>query len=170
VASIIDGRLFAQAARLAALGKPAAFILEGKATDLADTRMRRQALQGAMVTLALVFRVPVLRAIDAYETARLLCYAGHQLRWHPEDKAWGHGRRPKSKRRTQLRILQSLPGVGPDRAQALLDRFGSVQAALSAAAEELEETPGIGEKTAARLRWALGEEATPFGRPRASSV
>ena len=163
VASIIDGRLFAQAARLAAQPKPSAFILEGKSADLAGSQMRREALQGALVTLALVFRVPVLRALDAYETARLLCYASRQLRWHPSGKAWGHGRRPKSKRRTQLRILQSLPGIGSERAVALLDRFGSVEAALTAQAEELRQTEGIGEKTAARLRWALSEAAGHYG-------
>jgi ERCC4-type nuclease len=45
----------------------------------------------------------------------------------------------KRKKTRQLRILQSLPGVGPDGATQLLERFGTVRACLGASPIELQE-------------------------------
>ena len=64
----------------------------------------------------------------------------------------------KDKPNTQLFILQGLPGVGPERAGRLLDRFGSVEAAISASSSELQSVDGIGKSIAAKIRWAVGEE------------
>jgi len=47
--------------------------------------------------------------------------------------------------------LQSLPGVGPDRAKRLLERFGTVRACFGASTEELMDVEGIGSKTAASI-------------------
>lgn len=47
--------------------------------------------------------------------------------------------------------LNLLPKVGPIRVRRLLERFGSPQAILSAAARELRGVPGIGEEMAALL-------------------
>ena len=58
----------------------------------------------------------------------------------------------KRRRTQQLRLLATLPAVGPDRAYRLLDYFGSVQACINATGDELEKVPGIGPKTAAAIR------------------
>jgi ERCC4-type nuclease len=50
-----------------------------------------------------------------------------------------------------LAVVEGLPGVGPERAEALLRKFGTLSALFSASAEELEQVEGIGEKTARRL-------------------
>lgn len=160
--SIADGRLFQQAWKLGGLLEPAAIILEGHAGDLAQTQMRREALQGAMVSLSLIFHLPVLRALDAAETARLMLYAAQQLRRHETTPGVRYLRRPKQKRRLQFRILQGLPGIGPIRAKQLLDQFGSVEAVMTASSDHLEQVEGIGERTAAAIRDALQEEAPPY--------
>src|SRR5579872_5605795 len=49
-ASVVDGRLFRQAQKLSRSTLPAALILEGRASELADCGVRREALQGAMVS------------------------------------------------------------------------------------------------------------------------
>src|SRR5438876_2051999 len=77
-ASIKDGRLFSQANRLVSTGPSVAFILEGKASDLAQSKMRREALQGALISLSLIYQIPLLRSLDPGETAHLLLYAGQQ--------------------------------------------------------------------------------------------
>jgi excinuclease ABC subunit C len=48
-------------------------------------------------------------------------------------------------------ILDGLPGVGPARKRALLNRFGSPDAVLAASREELESVPGISGKLARDL-------------------
>lgn len=153
--SIIDGRLFSQAKRLVAGPRRSAIILEGTSRDLQGSALSRESLLGAIVSLTLVFELPVLRSGSPAESARLLTYAAQQLRWQASDALPRRGKRPKGKRRVQLRLLQGLPGIGPDRATALLERFGSVQAVMTAAPEALVEVEGIGEKTASRIRATL---------------
>ncbi len=154
-ASLVDGRLFNQAHRLVNSGTLAALIVEGRGSDLAASQIRREALQGAIISLTLVFGLPVLRSYDPDETARLLVYSAGQLRRHDANIPLHRGTRPRTKRRMQLRILQGLPGVGPARARQLIEHFGSVEAVITASAAELEDLPGIGEHTSARIRWAL---------------
>ena len=162
--SILDGRLFSQAARLAASDIPVALILEGKATDLAASGIRREALQGALVSVSLVFRIPVLRSAGPEETARLMLYAANQLRAATNGALPRPGRRPKGKRRIQLRLLQGLPGVGPRRAKQLLDAFGTVEAILRTDANSLEQIAGIGKKIAQGIRWAITEVEAEYDR------
>ena len=59
VASIKDGRLFSQGLRLANAPLRAALILEGRARDLAQSHMRREAIQGALVNLTLFLGIPL---------------------------------------------------------------------------------------------------------------
>ena len=72
-ASIKDGRLFIQARRMAASRFKGVFILEGKTGDLLDSRMSREAIQGALITLSLVFGIPLLRAVDISESVEPGC-------------------------------------------------------------------------------------------------
>jgi len=160
--SIADSRLFLQARRLAQLNQTSAILLEGRAGDLSKTSMTRESLQGAMISLSLIFHLPVLRALDASETARLIVYAGHQLRRHEWDPGCRYGKRPKRKRRLQLHILQGLPGVGPTRAELLLNAFGSVEAVMTASRERLEEVDGLGKKRAEAIRKVLCEAAPAY--------
>ena len=156
--SIVDGRLFQQAHRLADAAWPAAMLLEGTATDLATCHMRREALQGALITLSLIFGLPVLRSLSPEESARLMVYAGRQIRATARGAFPRHGYRPKGKRKRQLYILQGLPGIGPARAERLLERFGNVESVLRADAAQLRDVPGIGDHIADAIRWAVSED------------
>lgn len=162
--SVQDGRLFGQAVRLAASERRGVLILEGTARDLARCRMRREALQGALVSITLFVGVPVLRARDPGETARLMHYAARQLRASRDGalRRPAVGRRPRGKRRAQLQLLQGLPGVGPARARRLLQAFGSVEAVCSAGVHELTEVYGIGPATARAIRWVVGEPGAVY--------
>jgi DNA excision repair protein ERCC-4 len=109
-------------------------------------------LQGALVTLMLIFDVPVFRSSDPAESARLIFFIGSQL-VRLRDPGYAPYRQAKAKRKKtrQLRILQSLPGVGADRAKKLLERFGTVRACFTASPIEISEVEGIGSKTAAAI-------------------
>ena len=153
--SIIDGRLFAQAQRLVQSQLPCALLLEGTSRDLEATGMRREALQGAVISISLIYQIPLLRSLNSQETARLMIYAANQLRRDVADAIPLARRRPKRRLRIQLGLLQALPGIGPARAKDLLQHFGSVVAILTASCQELEEVKGVGEETARKIRWAL---------------
>jgi DNA excision repair protein ERCC-4 len=150
--SLIDARLFGQAGRMVTSHLRPAYIIEGRSAQWSGLGVSREALQGAMVTLMLIFDVPVFRSSDPAESARLIRYIGSQL-VRLRDPGHVPYRQAKSKRKKsrQLRILQSLPGIGPDRATRLLERFGTVRACFGASAAELMEAEGIGPKTAGAI-------------------
>lgn len=154
--SVIDARLFKQAAALAQGTRRGVLILEGVATAVGDGGLSRESRQGALITVSVFYSLAVLRARDPAETARLLAYLGRQAQRFVSGALSRPGYRPKGKRARQLFVLQGLPGVGPGRAARLLERFGSVQAVAAASAAELAALDGFGETTAARIRWALG--------------
>ncbi len=166
-ASLIDGRLFSQAARLVKQPLRSSYILEGKTQDWKRLGVRREALQGSLITLTLIFDLPVFRSIDPSETARILVYASRQFsRLHRAEPAYAHRAKAKRLKTRRLRLLQSLPGVGPDRARNLLEHFGSVRSCLLATIEELIDVPGIGQKTAKAIQEVVGSERLDPARRR----
>jgi len=161
--SIIDGRLFKQMTRLAMSPLNGVLVLEGSSRDLKPSGVRREALQGALITTSLILGIPVLRALNDDETARLMVYTARQVRFAATGGLPRSGYRPKGKRKQQLHILQSLPGVGPARAARLLARFGSVRNVLNASLENLITVEGIGSETARNIDWAVREPESAYG-------
>ena len=157
VAAIKDGRLFRQALKLSASTLQPAIILEGTGRELAGSAMRWEAIQGALVTVALFCRVPLLRPCTPEETVRTMLFAARQGRTFASGALPRRGRRPHGKLARQLFILQGLPGIGAERAHQLLARFGSVEAITRAGAEDLCSVPGIGARIAGVLRWSVEE-------------
>ncbi|MBM4161773.1 MAG: nuclease [Ignavibacteria bacterium] len=150
--SIRDGRLFQQGCRLASSPIRAAVILEGTADDLIRSHMRREAIQGALITLTIVLGIPVLRSRNPSESAHLMLYAARQMGRISFRSLPRRGKRPRGKRKLQLHILQGLPGVGPGRAERLIETFKSVEAVVTATPDLLAEVQGIGIKTAQAIR------------------
>lgn len=161
-ASLLDGRLFNQACKLAATPQRGVIIIEGCSTDLVDTRVRREALQGALISLNISFDIPVLRSKNCDETARLIRYAALQCSQAITGAVPRKPSRPRGKRRLQLHILQGLPGVGPARASCLLENFGSVEAVFSADPERIAKIQGIGKETANKIRWAVSDDCAGY--------
>jgi ERCC4-type nuclease len=162
-ASLIDQRLFSQAKRLADQPLRAAFIIEGSSDDWSMLGIRREALQGALITLALIFNLAVFRPLNPKETSQILIYADHQFARLREDTPRYRIYKAKKRWTQQIHLLATLPAVGRNRAYRLPDHFGSVQACISAPARELEKVPGIGPKTAAAIRDLVSAEINqPF--------
>lgn len=70
--------------------------------------------------------------------------------------------RSKRGRSMHESVLDEIPGLGPSRRRALLDRFTTVDAIRKARVEDLEGVPGIGPALAANIHAALqSEERAP---------
>ena len=160
--SIIDGRLFKQMIRLANSNFKSVLILEGTVGDTVELGMTREALQGALITVSLILGIPVLRSRDPSETAKLMVYIGRQIESMAMGGVQRHGYRPKNKRKRQLFILQGLPGVGPERANRLLERFTSIEGVISASCNELQAVDGIGKSVAEKIKWVVSEQIQPY--------
>ncbi len=159
--SIIDGRLFKQMCCLAYSNSEGVLIIEGTAADAHGIAVAREALQGALITVSLILGIPVLRSKDPPETAKLIVYIGQQIESITNGGVQRYGYRPKGFRNRQLYILQGLPHVVRQRADRLLDHFGSVEAVMSAGIDELQTVAGIGKSIADKIRWAVGNDILP---------
>jgi len=123
------------------------------------------------VTLTLFMGIPLLRSMDPEETATLMLFAARQGRAVASGALPRKGRRPQGKARVQNRLLQGLPGIGPERARRLLERFGTIEAVIAAPADALASVPGIAKRrqrrSAGRCKtappaMALSRIATPL--------
>lgn len=156
VASLVDGRLFPQVARLAHSSYRSLMLIEGH-TAPAEPSVHPHAVDGALVSIAAIWRLPVLHSHDADESCRLLRFLADQASQSSRMVLVRYGRKPKRLTTRRLFVLQGLPGIGPELARRLLLEFGSVERVVTADVAALEEIRGIGPTKAARIRELLSD-------------
>lgn len=154
--SLVDGRLFRQVHRLVtAPHARACLVVEGGIADAEAINVSRDAILGALVTVTLVFGLPLLRSRHPEETARLILLAGRQLARRDARPVTRYGPRPRSLEAARLLMLQTIPGVGPVRAGALLAELETVAGVAEATGQRLQQVMGIGPGTAEAIRDVL---------------
>ncbi len=154
-ASLTDGRLFTQAARLAHSAHRSILLIEGPA-PAAVPAIHPHALEGALVSLAAMWRLPVLHSLDVEHSARILQCLANQVSKPHQLSLRRFDRKPKRLASRRLFVLQGLPGVGPALAQRLLAQLGSVEGVITAGTDALTQVRGLGPKKAARIRQLVG--------------
>lgn len=149
--SLIDGRLFPQVARLAHSRYRSLLLIEGP-TPARVPDVHSHSVEGALVSIAAMWRVPVLHSCDSEQSVRILRFLADQVRG-PRARILGRfDRKPKRLASRRLFLLQGLPGVGPAVAQRMLGHFGSIERIFTADVTALTEVRGIGPKKAAHIR------------------
>ncbi len=154
--SVVDGRLFRQALALLKAEAHPVVILEGNFRDAAKSKVGRESVQGALITLTVFFGLPLLRSFNPEETVRLMRYTVEQDARLAAGAVHRFGYRPKKNRARRLYVLQGLPCIGKKRAEALLDYFGGIESVMCASEEQLAEVEGIGLRTAQAIRKLVG--------------
>jgi len=159
IQSIFDKRLFAQVGALRAHFQSPILLLEKSHTTSSEADLERihpNALRGAMLYVSLQNRIPILQTTGSADTIEMI-YAMAQLTHRAREHAFSlHAkRRSHSPALTQRYILETIPGIGPHLARALLKQFGSLQAVFNATPEDLCEVPGVGLPKAEKIRTLL---------------
>ncbi len=150
--SVSDGRLFSQVARLARQrANRVCVILEGTSSVYPELSVPITALRGAMVTVAVIFCIPILRAATPSETADLILYAARQLQRRTFRSPRRFGANIGNLARQQRFMLQAIPEIGPVKAAALLRVFGSPAGVATATIEDLQTVDGIGAAAATKI-------------------
>jgi len=131
-------------------------ILEGTSANLTASGLSRETIQGALITLALIFRIPLLRSRTPEETAQLILYAAKQidnsgLSNHIYPRPPASSKSLKRKQKMQIHVLQGFPGIGPVRSKQLINKFGTLVAIFNASPKELAEVPGMGKRSIKRI-------------------
>lgn len=161
--SIIDGRLFNQVVTLASNYDKPLLILEGGQNELFTLRnIHKNSVIGALTSIALDYRVPVVYTKDAAETAEYLFVVAKREQWGKEKEIKLRiGRKGLTLPEQQRFIVESLPMVGPLMARKLLDEFGSVKGIANALSKDLQKVEGLGSKKAQGIKkvfWSKYEE------------
>jgi ERCC4-type nuclease len=136
--SLIDGRLFPQVARLAHSGLRTLLLIEGPASSSAPA-VHPHTLEGALVSIAAMWRLPVLHSTDSEQSVRLLRFVAEQVHGSQEPILKRFDRKPRRLASRRLFLLQALPGVGPALASRLLSHFGSIEGIVAADVAALAE-------------------------------
>ena len=163
VSSILDGRLFNQLITMSTNYTSPLVLVEGDRDEMFTLRdVHRNAIIGAMTSIAINYRVPVLFTKDNGETAEyLFVTAKREQEGRSKDIRLRVGRKGLAPGEQQRFIVESLPGVGPSMAKKLLEKFGSVKNIANAESRELQEIENLGKKKASQIRKALTSKYSP---------
>lgn len=152
-ASIVDGRLFEQAKRLAEGYARAVIVVEG---EEGAGRVSREALLGAYGAIVADFGLAMFFTRNSERTCELLyALARHeQCARKVEMRVMA---KPKCLTVSdyQRALIECLPGIGPNTARKLLGHFGTPENVLCAGEAKLSEVEGIGKKRAKMIRSVL---------------
>lgn len=114
------------------------------------------ALKGAIVSLAVMWRLPVIHSRDPEDSLRVLRFLAQQLTRTDGGILRRYDRKPKRLASRKLYMLQGLPGVGPALANRLLAQFGSIEQVVVAHEKALTHVRGVGCRKAALIRALVG--------------
>ena len=159
--SIIDGRLFQQAAKLKDAYIKPVIVVEGENLT-GSGRVRPEAMMGAYASILIDYGIPIVWTQKPSETAQLM-YAISR-REQAENKRAPRiitVAKPKTLQEQQEFIVSSLPNIDNTRAKNLLASFHTPQRVFQASKEELMSVSGIGEKISGEIRRILTTNYQP---------
>lgn len=154
LSSIVDGRLFQQLLGMTSNYSLPFMLLEGKIDDLYSLRnIHKNAIIGALTSIVLNYKTPILFTKDASETAEFIFVTAKREQLGKEkDIRLRIGRKGISLKEQQQFVIESLPLVGPAMAKTLLKKFSSVKNIINAKSSELKEVENLGPKKAKHIR------------------
>ncbi len=158
VTSIIDPErnLFRQISDLSRTYDRPVLILEGR--DLYTRQMNPDSIRGALASIAVDYKVPIIPTENLEETATVIALlASRERKEGREPKVHGH-KTARTLKEQQEYLISAIPSVGPAVARNLLKHFGSIEKVVAASQEELQQVELVGPKIAERIRELVGGE------------
>ena len=154
MSSIFDGRLFDQCSRLKEHFQHPIILMEGNVDEIDSITENPLIFYGALSTIAIDFKIPVIPTSSASHTAKLLVSMCSR-----KDTSKGPFlkkiRKSDDLQRQQLATLCSLPGVGEKTAKRMLKKFGSPLEVFTAPYTELSKVEGLGGSRAKKIKKML---------------
>lgn len=158
--SILDGRIFQQAHNLSSSYTNGLLIIEGNPELLYTSRdINSNAIRGAIASIAIDLRVPLIWARNQKETASMIYSIarreqfdnGHEVRIRS-------GKKPESMGFMQEYIVAGLPSISTKLSKRLLSHFRSPKAVFNSSMEELMAIEKIGKEKARKIWEAINSE------------
>ena len=153
VSSIFDGRLFDQCDRLREHFQFPIILMEGNVDEIEEIAENPLVFYGAISSVAIDFRIPIIPTPSAAHTAKLL--VSMCSRKTPQGPFLKKIKKSSDVQRQQLSALSSLPGVGEKLAVRMLEKFGTPLQVFVAPLSDLAKVDGLGQKRAKKIRHML---------------
>lgn len=159
--SVMDGRLFEQAAKMAAQAAPAVLLLEGDPFSETRSAIEPASIAGALSALPVFFGVSLLRSSSVEMSALLIATMARHVTLGLGYEIPLRAAKPKGGGIAAQFLAEGLPGVGPATARKLLQHFRTPRALFAATPTQLREVSGIGPKLAEAIAQTLDAEHGP---------
>jgi len=138
--SIINKRIFSQLLEIKKFEK-GILIIEGEIEELYDNNvLHENAVRGFLLSVGINYSVPVIFSSDERETALFISILSRKK--ENEEISLRPSRNFKTKKEQLQFILEGFSGIGPVKARALIEKFGSLRAIVGASESELKEILG----------------------------
>ena len=154
MASVFDGRLFDQCTRLKEHFEHPIVLMEGNVDEIEEIAENPLIFYGAISTVVLDFKIPVIPTPSATHTAKLLVSMCSRKNT-PKGPYLKKIKKSSDLKRQQLSSLCSLPGVGEKFAVRMLEKFGTPLKVFTATTAQLAKVEGLGEARAKKIKKVL---------------
>jgi len=154
ISSVFDGRLFDQCNRLKENFQFPIILMEGNMDEINEITENPLIFYGAVSSIALDFKIPVIATPSADHTAKLLVSLCSRKEL-PKGPFLKKIKKSNDIQKQQLVALSSLPGVGEKLAIRMLQKFGSPLKVFNASSTELAKVQGLGNARAKKIKKML---------------
>ncbi len=154
ISSVFDGRLFDQCSRLKEHFQFPIILMEGNVDEIIEITENPLIFYGAVSSVALDFKIPVIATPSADHTAKLLISMCSR-KDIPKGPFLKKIKKSNDIQKQQLVALSSLPGVGEKLAIRMLEKFGSPLTVFNASTTELAKVEGLGQEKAKKIKKML---------------
>ncbi len=151
VSSVFDGRLFDQCNRLKEHYQFPIILMEGNVDEINEITENPLIFYGAVSTIALDFKIPIISTPSADHTAKLLVSLCSRKET-PKGPFLKKIKKSNNVQKQQLAALSSLPGVGEKLSIRMLKKFGSPLRVFNANLAELTKVEGLGAARAKKIK------------------
>ncbi|MFW9928956.1 MAG: ERCC4 domain-containing protein [Candidatus Thorarchaeota archaeon] len=149
--SIIDGRLFEQISQKLTSYRRSIILIIGSLEEV-PLKIAKNALLGALASIVLNYRIPVLQAKNEEEASELIIALAKREQKENEsilkDPSISKSYPIKD---IQRFVLGGIPGINRTKADLLLENFQTIQNIANAVPEDIVNLPGFGEKLSSRI-------------------
>ena len=161
LSSVFDGRLFDQCSRLKEHFKYPIVLMEGNVDEIEEITENPLIFYGAISTVVLDFKIPVIPTPSASHTAKLLVSLCSK-KDSPKGPYLKKIKKSSDIERQQLSVLCSLPGIGEKFAIRMLKKFGTPLKVFTATTTELAKVEGLGAARAKKIKKILDSKSNLF--------
>ncbi len=158
MASVFDGRLFDQCSRLKEHFEYPIILVEGNVDEIEEITENPLIFYGAISTVVLDFKIPIIPTPSAAHTAKLLVSLCSK-KDAPKGPYLKKIKKSSDLEKQQLSVLCSLPGIGEKFAIRMLAKFGTPSKVFSATISELAKVEGLGESRAKKVKKTLDSKS-----------